>query len=168
MALLKILHGDGEVIVPPLTWVSDVATVLQTGFTPVFADIDPRTLGMAPPRCCGGSRPHARRVPHPRAGLRRPDRGTDRRIGRPRHPADRGRLRVARRHVPGRKLGTIGWMSNFSFYYAHHLSTIEGGMVCTDDAELYETLRMLRSHGMVREATSAAVRERAGVRSIPI
>ena len=43
-------------------------------------------------------------------------------------------------------------MSNFSFYYAHHMSTIEGGMVCTDDPDLYETLRMFRSHGMVRES----------------
>jgi CDP-6-deoxy-D-xylo-4-hexulose-3-dehydrase len=42
-------------------------------------------------------------------------------------------------------------MSNFSFYFAHHLSTIEGGMVCTNDAACFETLRMLRSHGMVRE-----------------
>ena len=50
-------------------------------------------------------------------------------------------------------------MSNFSFYYAHHMSTIEGGMVCTNDPELYETLRMLRSHGMVRESSSAAVRQ---------
>jgi CDP-6-deoxy-D-xylo-4-hexulose-3-dehydrase len=44
-------------------------------------------------------------------------------------------------------------MSNFSFYYAHHMSTIEGGMICTDDRRVYETMRMLRSHGMVREAT---------------
>jgi CDP-6-deoxy-D-xylo-4-hexulose-3-dehydrase len=60
----------------------------------------------------------------------------------------------------GRKLGTFGLVSNFSFYYAHHMSTVEGGMVCTDDAELYETLRMLRSHGMVREATSPEVKSR--------
>src|SRR3954463_8877312 len=47
MAVLKIRHPEGgEVIVPPLTWVSDIATVLQNGFTPVFADIDPRTLAM--------------------------------------------------------------------------------------------------------------------------
>ena len=59
----------------------------------------------------------------------------------------------------GRKLGSFGWMSNFSFYYAHHMSTIEGGMVCTDDAEVYQQVRMLRSHGMVREASDAAVRE---------
>jgi Predicted pyridoxal phosphate-dependent enzyme apparently involved in regulation of cell wall biogenesis len=52
------------------------------------------------------------------------------------------------------KLGTFGWASNFSFYYAHHMSTIEGGMICTDDYDLYQTFRMLRSHGMVRESTS--------------
>jgi CDP-6-deoxy-D-xylo-4-hexulose-3-dehydrase len=52
----------------------------------------------------------------------------------------------------GEKLcGSIGWMSNFSFYYAHHMTTIEGGMVCTNDEEVYNTVRMLRSHGMVRE-----------------
>ena len=39
----------------------------------------------------------------------------------------------------------------FSFYYAHHKSTIEGGTVCTDDEEFYQYARMFRSHGMVRE-----------------
>jgi CDP-4-dehydro-6-deoxyglucose reductase, E1 len=55
----------------------------------------------------------------------------------------------------GRRLGSFGWMSNFSFYYAHHMSTIEGGMVCTNDDGVYQQLRMLRSHGMVRENTDA-------------
>ena len=52
----------------------------------------------------------------------------------------------------GRKLGSYGMMSNFSFYFAHHMSTIEGGMVCTNDESVYQMLRMYRSHGMVREA----------------
>jgi CDP-4-dehydro-6-deoxyglucose reductase, E1 len=47
--------------------------------------------------------------------------------------------------------GSFGLMSNFSFYYAHHMTTIEGGMVCTNDENIYNTIRMLRSHGMVRE-----------------
>jgi CDP-6-deoxy-D-xylo-4-hexulose-3-dehydrase len=51
-----------------------------------------------------------------------------------------------------RKLGTIGLASNFSFYYAHHMSTIEGGMVCTDNDAFYDDVRMLRSHGLVRES----------------
>jgi len=58
----------------------------------------------------------------------------------------------------GRKLGTFGLMSNFSFYYAHHMSTIEGGVICTNDRTVYETMRMLRSHGMVREVTLDAIR----------
>jgi CDP-6-deoxy-D-xylo-4-hexulose-3-dehydrase len=54
----------------------------------------------------------------------------------------------------GKKVGTFGQISNFSFYYAHHMSTIEGGMICTDDEELYQRARMIRSHGMVREVNS--------------
>ena len=44
-------------------------------------------------------------------------------------------------------------MSNFSFYYAHHMSTIEGGMISTNDEMLYQQLRILRSHGMLRESS---------------
>src|SRR5439155_787410 len=47
LAALKERHGaGGEVIVPTITWVSDIAAVLHCGFQPVFVDIDPRTLGM--------------------------------------------------------------------------------------------------------------------------
>ena len=76
MSVLKLRHPDGgEVIVPPLTWVSDIASVLQTGFTPVFVDIDPRTLGDGPG---ADHRPdhaaNARGLPHALPGLRRADR----------------------------------------------------------------------------------------------
>ena len=47
MAILKIRHPEGgEVIVPTLTWISDISSVLQNGFTPVFVDTDPYTLAM--------------------------------------------------------------------------------------------------------------------------
>jgi CDP-6-deoxy-D-xylo-4-hexulose-3-dehydrase len=52
-----------------------------------------------------------------------------------------------------KKVGTFGDVSNFSFYFAHHLSTIEGGMICTDDEYFYQICRALRSHGMIREMT---------------
>ena len=155
MAVLRIHHPNGgEVIVPPLAWVSDVATVLQNGFTPVFADIDPRTLAMAPGEILSKITERTRAVflTHVQGfdGL------TDELIAE-----------LERRNIPliedvceshgathkGVKLGSIGWMSNFSFYYAHHMSTIEGGMVCTNDSKVYQQLRMLRSHGMVREST---------------
>src|SRR6266566_4820924 len=46
IAALKYTRGLGEIIVPPLGWVSDIASVIQCGFEPIFADIDSRTLGM--------------------------------------------------------------------------------------------------------------------------
>ena len=51
------------------------------------------------------------------------------------------------------KLGTFGKISNFSFYYAHHMSTIEGGMVCTNDRKVYDRIKVMRSHGLIREST---------------
>ncbi len=50
----------------------------------------------------------------------------------------------------GRKLGNFGFASTFSFYVGHHMSTIEGGMVCTDDKEMDTMLRIVRSHGWDR------------------
>lgn len=160
MAVLKIRHPEGgEVIVPPLTWVSDVASVLQNGFTPVFVDIDPRTLGMDPKQII------AKLTPKTRAVFLSHIQGfnalTDELIAE-----------LERRGIPliedvceshgathkGRKAGSIGWLSNFSFYYAHHMSTIEGGMICTNDEETYQKVRMLRSHGMVRESNNDTVK----------
>lgn len=153
MAILKNRHPDGgEVIVPTLTWISDIASVLQNGFTPVFVDIDPRTLSMSTDAVLAKltDRTRAVFITHAQGfdGL------TDQLISE-----------LARRDIPliedvceshgathaGRRLGSYGWISNFSFYYAHHMSTIEGGMICTDDIEVHRAARMLRSHGMLRE-----------------
>ena len=49
------------------------------------------------------------------------------------------------------KLGTFGKMSTFSTFFGHHISTIEGVFVCTDDKELYELLVSMRSHGWSRD-----------------
>ena len=50
-----------------------------------------------------------------------------------------------------KRLGTWGLMGTYSFYFSHQISTIEGGMICTDDDELHDLLVMLRSHGMARD-----------------
>ncbi len=50
-----------------------------------------------------------------------------------------------------RKLGTFGIMSSFSTFFGHHISTIEGGLISTDDKELYELLVAIRSHGWARD-----------------
>ena len=59
----------------------------------------------------------------------------------------------------GKKAGSEGILSCFSFYYAHHMSTIEGGMICTNDASIYQYLRMIRSHGMLRESTDPILKQ---------
>jgi len=156
---LRELRGTGEIIVPPLTWVSDIASVLHAGFTPVFADIDPRTLGLDSAEVIRKITPRTKAVFLTHI------------LGY--NALDDALLEAcAARGIPviedvceshgatfrGRKVGTFGWASNFSFYYAHHLSTIEGGMVCTDDPALYELCRLGRSHGMTREAKDPAFR----------
>ena len=161
MAALKQLRGGGEVIVPTLTWVSDIASVLQCGFEPVFVDIDPRTLGMDNDEVLRRIGPRTRAVflthvlGYNALGARLLEELRARAI-----PLIEDVCESHGATFQGSKLGTFGLASNFSFYYAHHMSTVEGGMVSTDDPELYETVRMLRSHGMVREARSEAVRNR--------
>jgi CDP-4-dehydro-6-deoxyglucose reductase, E1 len=59
---LKELYGGGEVIVPPLTWVSDIAAVLQNGFTPVFCDIDLTTLALDPKEVAKKITPQTRAI----------------------------------------------------------------------------------------------------------
>jgi len=52
--------------------------------------------------------------------------------------------------LPAGKTGTFGLMSSFSFFVAHHMSTIEGGMVCTNDNELAQMLKIVRANGWDR------------------
>lgn len=51
----------------------------------------------------------------------------------------------------GQSLGTFGLMSSFSTYFGHHISTIEGGMICTNDKKIFNLLKSLRSHGWDRD-----------------
>ena len=160
MAALKHLYGGGEIIVPTLTWVSDIASVIQNGFTPVFVDINSRNLCMDDEQVITklSNKTKAVFITHVQGfnGL-----------------TDRLLQVLEERKVPliedvceshgatfkGERLGSFGLISNFSFYFAHHMSTVEGGMICTSVETIYETIRMLRSHGMVREASSDVVRQ---------
>jgi CDP-6-deoxy-D-xylo-4-hexulose-3-dehydrase len=162
MAIMKIRFPEGgEIIVPSLTWISDIASVIQNGFTPIFVDIDPYTLGMKDEDVLSkiNNKTRAVFITHVQGF----DALTDKLIAE-----------LNKRNIPliedvceshgathnSNKAGSIGWMSNFSFYYAHHMSTIEGGMICTNDELVYQQLRMLRSHGMVRESNNQTFREK--------
>ena len=154
IAALKQVTDLGEIIVPPLTWVSDISSVLLNGFKPVFVDICPRTLCMDYEKIISKLSDKTKAVFLTHAqGFN----GLSQKL-----------LKVLEeRNIPliedvceshgakyeGRKLGSYGFISNFSFYFAHHMSTIEGGMICTNDEKMYQVCRMYRSHGMVREST---------------
>jgi CDP-6-deoxy-D-xylo-4-hexulose-3-dehydrase len=168
LAALRELHGPGgEVIVPTITWVSDITAVLHAGFEPVFVDIDPRTLGMDNRQVLEKLTPRTRAVFLTHVlGYNALSRELLDELPARNIPLIEDVCESHGATFEDKKLGTYGWASNFSFYYAHHLSTIEGGMVCTDDTDLYEAVRTLRGHGMVREMDCPA-RKRAAADQYP-
>jgi len=151
--IIKILYGTGEIIVPTLTWISDIASVIQNNFKPVFVDINQKTLCMDENHIFKSitNKTKAVFITHAQGfnGL------SDKLL----KVLKRKKIilieDVCESHgatFKNKKLGTFGLISNFSFYYAHHLSTIEGGMISTNNKKINELARMLRAHGMVRES----------------
>jgi CDP-6-deoxy-D-xylo-4-hexulose-3-dehydrase len=159
MLAVRELLGPGEIIVPPLTWVSDIASVIHAGHTPVFVDIDPDSLAIRTDRVLEAITQKTKAVflTHVLGfnGL------TDQLIQELKRRNILLIEDVCESHGAthnGEKVGTFGFASNFSYYYAHHMTTIEGGMVSTDDSNFYEIIRMIRSHGLLRESTDLEFR----------
>jgi CDP-6-deoxy-D-xylo-4-hexulose-3-dehydrase len=154
-AITRELKGQtGEIIVPPIGWVSDISSVINTGFVPVFVDasvdnlaityeniknaINEKTKAIVMVHCLGFN-------------------GLSEKI-----------VKLAKEHnliliedcceshgayFEDKKVGSIGDMSCFSFYFGHHITTIEGGMISTNNFEIYQLARLFRSHGMTREVS---------------
>ena len=159
IAALREHCGLGEIIVPTLTWVSDIASVIQCGFKPVFVDIDRRTLGMDNAQVVRKITPQTKAVFLTHVlGYNALNQSLLDELEARKIPLIEDVCESYGATFDRQKLGTFGLMSDFSFYYAHHLTTIEGGMISTNDSDLYETLRMLRSHGMVRESSCDELR----------
>ena len=158
ISILKALNKKkekNEIIVPSLTWVSDINSVIMNGYKPIFVDIDPATLSMSSEDVIKkiNKKTLAVFITHAQGfnGL-----------------TDKLLIELKKKKIPliedvceshgakhkNNKLGTYGLISNFSFYYAHHMTTIEGGMICTNNKKIYELSKILRSHGMAREAKS--------------
>lgn len=160
MLLKEKFPNGGEVIVPPLTWISDIASVIFAGFKPIFCDIDIKTLGLNNDEVLNRLSEKTRAVFITHA------QGFNALSDELINVLKRKNIYliedVCESHGAShknKKLGTFGWLSNFSFYYAHHMSTIEGGMICTNDENAYQNLRMFRSHGLMRECSSHAMKQ---------
>jgi perosamine synthetase len=154
LALLALGIGPGdEVIVPSLSFIATANAVVHAGATPVFADIDGRTFNLDPVKAEAAITSRTRAiVPVHQIGL----------------AADMDLLLdVARRHgletvedaacalgatYRGRRVGSIGRITVFSFHPRKSITTGEGGMITTDDDQLAEKLRRMRTHGMSASA----------------
>lgn len=146
--------SGGEIIVPTIGWVSDISSVVNTGFTPVFVDVDMSTLAIAYDNIKKAINENTKAIVLVHAlGFN----GISDKIIELAKENDLLLIEdCCESHGAthkGRKVGSLGDMSCFSFYFGHHITTIEGGMVCTNDEETYQLARMFRSHGMTREAS---------------
>ncbi|MEW6246957.1 MAG: DegT/DnrJ/EryC1/StrS family aminotransferase [Nitrospirota bacterium] len=141
------------VIVPSVGWATSIAPAIQFGFQPVMCEADPDTFGLE--------------LNHLEDLLRRTGAATVllvQVLGVP-HKMDE-LLDLKSRYgfilledacaaigaeYHGRRVGTFGDLASFSFYFGHQMSTIEGGMVSTEDKRFADLLRLLRSHGWSRD-----------------
>jgi CDP-4-dehydro-6-deoxyglucose reductase, E1 len=157
------LKAGDKVAVPAVCWSTSLWPVLQTGLVPVLVDVDPRTLNLS--------------MPALRAALARHDLkavlmvhvlGNSTELPELLALAEeRGLVLVEDTceslgsTFDGRMLGTLGSFGTFSFYFSHHMTTIEGGMVLAATDEDYDLLKCLRAHGWSREQSNRVELERA-------
>ena len=150
----RIAPGD-EVIVPAVTWSTSVFPIAQVGAEPVLVDV---TLGdyninIEAINDALSKKTRAIMPVHLLGNPCQMDRIMD--------IASRNNLYVIEdaceahgAEYQGRKVGSFGDMGMFSFYFSHHISTIEGGMVVTNDDQFAEIAKMLRAHGWIRELSN--------------
>ena len=157
LSSVKELYGlkDGDkVLVPADTWVTNVGPVIQLGFTPIFCDINLQNFSF----CEEDLEYIAKKHPDIKLIF------ITHLIG---YPANRDKYSelfpkaiilddVCESHgcknPDGTKVGSDSLGSTFSFYFGHHISTIEGGMISTNNYDLYDLMRIKRSHGLARES----------------
>ncbi len=157
IASIKELCGlkDGDkVLVPATTWVTNVGPVIQNGLQPIFCDINLNNFSfdIEELKYIATQHPDIKVVfvTH-LIGL-----SSDVEMIEDIFPNALVLEDICESHgVQGpdlNKRGTLSAGSTFSFYFGHHITTVEGGMVCTNNPDLYDLMRMKRSHGMARES----------------
>ncbi|HIF10057.1 MAG TPA: DegT/DnrJ/EryC1/StrS family aminotransferase [Sneathiellales bacterium] len=144
-------RGD-EVIVPAISWSTTYFPLQQYGLKLKFVDVDLRTLNVKPEDLEKAVTPKTRMI----VGVS--ILGNPAALDTMRDLADRHGLYFLEDNaesvdaeLKGRKTGTFGDTGTFSFFFSHHISTMEGGMVITDDEETCHLLRSIRAHGWTRD-----------------
>jgi len=144
-------RGD-EAIVPAISWSTTYSPLQQYGLKLRFVDVDLDTLNMNVSQLEGALTPRTKLI------VAVSILGNPAALDEIRSFADKHGLYLledncesADAELNGRKTGTFGQVNTFSFFYSHHVSTMEGGMVLTDDEELMHLLRSLRAHGWTRD-----------------
>jgi CDP-6-deoxy-D-xylo-4-hexulose-3-dehydrase len=146
----KLAIGD-TVLVPAVSWATTYYPLQQYGLYLRFVDTDPKTFNYNMDRLEEAVTPLVRAIMVPHI------------LGNP-HDMDR-LMYIAKDHdiiviedncesmgatFGGKQLGTFGLMGSMSCFFSHHISTMEGGLVLTDDEECYQILLCLRAHGWTR------------------
>lgn len=143
--------GD-EILVPAVTWVTNVAPIFQFGLKPVFVDVnlDDLSFDYDDLRSKITSRTRAVFITHLI--------GFPSNVPKIREIIGNRNIKILEdcceshgAEIDGVKIGNFSPLSSFSFYWGHHMTSVEGGMVCTDDEEIYKLALLKRSHGLARE-----------------
>lgn len=160
LLIIKEKYGDGEIITTPLGWVSDIASILHAGLTPVFVDVKFDTLSINENLILDKITDKTRAI------LVTHILGYNALSQKLLNICKQKNIMliedVCESHgttFQSKKLGSFGDISNFSFYYAHHMTSIEGGMICTNDSSIYNMARSFRSHAMLREIDDEQTKE---------
>jgi CDP-4-dehydro-6-deoxyglucose reductase, E1 len=146
------LHPGDEVIVPAMAWSTTIAPILQVGSVPVFVDVDPQTLNLRPEDLARAWSPRTGAIfvvhllGNPVAMEQVMSFARDRDLW-----VVEDTCESLGSTVDGRNAGAFGDIGTFSFYFSHHITTVEGGMLVTDDDRLASLARSMRSHGWTRD-----------------
>ena len=155
---VKELYGlnDGDkVLVPACTWMTNIAPVIQAGLQPIFCDVNLKNFSFD----VNEMKYVAEQHPDIKAVFITHLIGLSSNVEAVREIFPNALILedICESHgvrgPDGKRRGVDSVGSTFSFYFGHHMTTIEGGVVCTNNTKLYEIMRMKRSHGMAREAS---------------
>ena len=151
--LKEIKKNKHEVIMPAFTWNSDVVSVINSGFKPIFVDITLRNLALDEELVKKKITKNTAAIflTHAMGFVGISKKFLDY-INRKKIFLIEDACESHGIHLNGKKGGALGKVSNFSFYYSHHMSTIEGGMISTNSKEIDSLAKMKRGHGLLRDS----------------